>query len=171
MFRKIALVGALSLAVAALQASPADARGRRCGGGCGGGGCGSGCYSGGCGGGGCYGGGCATGGCATGGCAGGVCALPGAGGYAAAPTAPAYLTVSLPADARLLIDDRATNSTSETRSFVTPALETGREYTYTLKAQVVRDGKAVVVSKEVTVKPGQETSVTLTLPTDAVAAK
>jgi uncharacterized protein (TIGR03000 family) len=73
--------------------------------------------------------------------------------------APATIVVSLPADARLSIDDAATRATSDRRVFVSPELAPGREYFYTLKAEWVRDGKPVVVSKQVSVTSGNETKV------------
>jgi uncharacterized protein (TIGR03000 family) len=82
----------------------------------------------------------------------------------AAP-APATIVVSLPADARLMIDDRPTTSTSDTRVFVSPALNPGREYHYTLKAEVMRDGKPVLMEERVAVQAGKESRVTLALPT------
>jgi uncharacterized protein (TIGR03000 family) len=75
--------------------------------------------------------------------------------------APATLVVSLPADAKLLIDDAATTSTSGRRVFVSPALQTGREYTYSLKAEYTKDGKSVVVNKDITVTAGAEIAVTM----------
>lgn len=86
-------------------------------------------------------------------------------------TAPATLIVSLPADAKLTIDDNATSSTTGRRVFVTPSLATGREYHYSLKAEVVRDGKPVVVSKVVAVRPGEQTEVSLSVPATSVAAR
>ena len=174
MFRKTAMV-MTTLAALVLTADSALARGGHCGGG----GCGSwsGCGAGGCGGGGCAApacGSCAAAPaapakpCAT--CTGGSCAP--AGKYAAAPTvAPAYISVSLPADAKLTIDGQATTSTSAARSFVTTSLEDGKQYSYTLQMQVVRDGKVQTVSQDVIVQAGKESKVTLTLPTEAVAAK
>jgi uncharacterized protein (TIGR03000 family) len=154
--------------------------GHRCGGGRHGchGGCGSSCgyggcgYGGGCGGGSCYGGGCGGGYCSTGGCAGGVCYGGGSGyGVAVADTeAPVRIVVSLPDDAKLTIDDYATTSTSGNRTFVSPALALGRDYHYTLKAKVTRDGKPVEVEKKITVRAGEETRVNFDLPT-AVAAR
>jgi uncharacterized protein (TIGR03000 family) len=88
---------------------------------------------------------------------------------AAAP-APAYIVVSLPADATLTIDDKATSSTTETRTFVTPSLEDGKDFSYTLKMQVVRNGKVQTVSQTVAVQAGKESKVSLTLPTESVAA-
>jgi uncharacterized protein (TIGR03000 family) len=100
------------------------------------------------------------------------CAVPGKTPWSAAPAAaPAYLNVSLPADAKLSIDNRATTSTSASRSFVTPDLPAGQSYIYTLKAEVVRDGKVETITKAVVVKSGQTTSVSLDLPAGAVAAK
>jgi uncharacterized protein (TIGR03000 family) len=75
--------------------------------------------------------------------------------------APATIIVSLPANATLTIDDAATTSTASTRVFTSPVLPAGRDFHYVLKAQIVRDGKTVVVSKEVTVRAGETTRATL----------
>ena len=74
-------------------------------------------------------------------------------------SAPASIVVSLPADARLTVDDTVTKSTSANRLFATPALETGKEFHYTLKAEVVRDGQKLTASEKVTVRAGEETRV------------
>jgi uncharacterized protein (TIGR03000 family) len=130
-----------------------------------GGGCGSGCgscgYAGGCsscGSGYAYGG--SYGACAT--CANGICPI---GGAVVEAEAPATIVVSLPADAKLLIDDAATTSTSERRVFVSPNLPTGKEFHYTLKAEIPVNGKAQVVSQVVTVRAGEQTDVSLTAAT------
>jgi uncharacterized protein (TIGR03000 family) len=75
--------------------------------------------------------------------------------------APATLVVTLPADAKLLIDDAATISSSARRVFVSPALQAGREYTYSLKAEFTKNGKTVVVSKDINVTAGAEIAVTM----------
>jgi uncharacterized protein (TIGR03000 family) len=75
--------------------------------------------------------------------------------------APATLIVSLPANAKLLIDDAATASTSARRVFVSPTLPVGQDFTYSLKAEFTKNGKPVVVSKEVTVRAGAEINVTI----------
>jgi len=75
--------------------------------------------------------------------------------------APATIVVSLPAEARLLIDDEATASTSAQRVFVSPNLNPGRDFHYNLKAEFVRDGRTLAVSKEVAVRAGNQTQVTL----------
>jgi uncharacterized protein (TIGR03000 family) len=151
-----------------------------------GGGC-CGCYGGGyaCWGGGCYGGG-YGGGC---GCCGsyvsyGCCGCYG-GGYMYGPggygpggsggsggsgtgggkvgsgeiSAPATIVVNLPQDAKLMIDDYQTKSTSASRTLQTPNLPYGKEFSYTLKVEVVREGKTVTESKQITVRGGQVTPV------------
>jgi uncharacterized protein (TIGR03000 family) len=85
--------------------------------------------------------------------------------------APATLVVSLPADARLTIDGDATSSTSDVRVFTSPALESGRDFSYTLKAEIVRDGTTQSVTRTVTVRAGEETRVTLNIPEVTVAAR
>jgi len=82
-----------------------------------------------------------------------------------APTqAPATLTVTLPEDAKLMIDNTPTKATSGTRSFVTPPLTSGRTYTYTLTAEVVRGGETKKISQEVIVKAGEESKAVINLP-------
>ena len=48
---------------------------------------------------------------------------------------------------------------SADRVFVTPPLEMGKEYHYTLKAHYVRGDDIVTVERRITVRPGQETDV------------
>jgi uncharacterized protein (TIGR03000 family) len=84
--------------------------------------------------------------------------------------APAVIQVSLPADARLTVDGYATTSTSENRTFVTPALPQG-EFQYTLRAEIVRDGRTVVETQVVTVRGGEETRVPFNFSTGVIAAR
>jgi uncharacterized protein (TIGR03000 family) len=74
---------------------------------------------------------------------------------------PATLVVTLPADARLTVDNTPTRLTSAKRVFNSPPLQPGRTYRYTLKAEIVRDGQTLTTSRDVTVRAGQETDVTL----------
>lgn len=85
--------------------------------------------------------------------------------------APATIVVELPADAKLLIDNAATTSTGSSRIFQSPTLNPGKEYHYTLKAEVVRDGKPVKAEQVVTVTAGEITPVKLTLPPVGVAQR
>jgi uncharacterized protein (TIGR03000 family) len=75
--------------------------------------------------------------------------------------APATLIVALPADAKLFVDDAPTTSTSSERTFVSPELKPGIVYNYTLKLEVVRDGKPVQSEQTVTVRAGETTRVNL----------
>src|SRR5262249_31221855 len=88
---------------------------------------------------------------------------------AAAPAehSPATVRVTLPDDAGLTVDGRATRSTSAQRLFVTPPLEAGKRYRYTFSASVLRDGKLITVEQEVFVRAGQEASVSLDVPAGA----
>jgi uncharacterized protein (TIGR03000 family) len=80
---------------------------------------------------------------------------------------PATIMVSLPADAKLTINDSPTTSTSATRTFVSPPLERGSSYIYTLRAEV--NGQAQ--SQDIRVQPGEITSVQFTFATKAVAGR
>jgi uncharacterized protein (TIGR03000 family) len=132
------------------------------------------------GGGGCYGGGCHGGyGCSGGGCHGEY--APGTGDKPkdmpkpgdkpkekedeVSMAAPATIIVSLPVEAKLSIDDAATTSTGAVRTFVSPALENGRDFHYDLKAEV--NGKSL--TKRITVRAGEETRVQIDM--TSVAAK
>jgi uncharacterized protein (TIGR03000 family) len=147
------------------------------GGGCHGGYVGGGCFGGG------YVGGCFGGGAV---CGGAVYGGGGGGGYVAPSSpmpmpmpepkktdasAPATIVVTLPAEAKLSIDDYATNSTSERRTFVSPALEPGKNYVYTLRAEVTRDSKPVSVTREARVRAGETTTVSIDFPAAPVAAR
>ncbi len=86
-------------------------------------------------------------------------------------TAPATFVVTLPVDAKLMIDDVVTSSTAARRVFVSPALEVGTDYTYTLTAEFVRDGAPVVVMKKIVVRAGEETRVSMIAETSGVASR
>jgi uncharacterized protein (TIGR03000 family) len=47
---------------------------------------------------------------------------------------------------------------------VTPPLAAGRDFHYTLTAQLMRDGRAVNVTRDVTVRAGEETRVEIQPP-------
>ncbi len=89
----------------------------------------------------------------------------------AAEGAPAVLVVNLPADAKLTISEQPTVSTLSQRIFETPVLEPGKEYTYTLKAEVVRDGRVESTTHEVTVRAGDEKTVSLRIPVATTASR
>jgi len=76
--------------------------------------------------------------------------------------APARITVRLPADARLFLDDTPAGQRGESRTFETPPLELGYDYGYALRAEVVRDGRPVRAEKKVTFRAGANVTVDLT---------
>jgi uncharacterized protein (TIGR03000 family) len=78
-----------------------------------------------------------------------------------AQAAPARIQVELPANATLTVDDTPTQSTSANRTFVSPALEPGMKYHYTLKATLVRNGETLEITKRVPVEAGRESRVVL----------
>jgi uncharacterized protein (TIGR03000 family) len=83
---------------------------------------------------------------------------------------PATIVVTLPADARLTVDGRATTSTSGLRTFVTPPLRPGKKYSYTFKAELVRQGQTITVARKVPVRAGRQTAVSLDVPGAAVVS-
>jgi uncharacterized protein (TIGR03000 family) len=122
---------------------------------------------------GCYGGGMY--GCAGGfGCYGGGMVIQGGGGGEKKDktekipppgdeiSGPATIVVNLPAEARLMVDGHRTTSTSTQRRLVSPTLQPGREFRYTLTAEIVRDGKTIRESRPVTVRANRETQVQFT---------
>ena len=84
--------------------------------------------------------------------------------------APATIVVSLPAEARLIIDGNSTTSTSARRVFTSPALQPGQTYVYTLRAEIVRDGQTMSETQQVTVRAGEQTPVTFNM-SQAVASR
>jgi uncharacterized protein (TIGR03000 family) len=85
--------------------------------------------------------------------------------------APATIIVNVPADAQLKVDGVATTSTSARRVFVSPALENGKQFTYTLQAEFSVEGKPVVLSKDVRIQAGATVEVSLSSDDLAVASR
>lgn len=83
--------------------------------------------------------------------------------------APAVVAIKAPADARLTVDGVEGPMTS--RTFNTPTLESGRAYFYTVKAEMVRDGRAVRDSKHVMLEAGKEVKVEFKEPSVATAER
>jgi uncharacterized protein (TIGR03000 family) len=71
----------------------------------------------------------------------------------------AKVIVQLPADARMSVDGQLADLTSATRSFVTPELEPGKDYYYTIQAEATRDGQVRSKSQRVIVRAGQTSRV------------
>jgi carbonic anhydrase len=70
------------------------------------------------------------------------------------------ITLRVPtAEARVWIDSKATTSRGVSRTFETPALAVGKEYSYQIKATWVDGGKEVTREKTVTFKGGEPATV------------
>lgn len=72
---------------------------------------------------------------------------------------PAKVVLSVPAGAAVYVEGVQLRSLAAERSFVTPALQPGREYGYTLKAIVVENGLEYAEVRQITVIPGETTTV------------
>jgi len=84
-------------------------------------------------------------------------------GAAAAQTQPAEQSIAIrllvPAGAQVEFDGSKTTMTGPSRQYVSPPVPVGREYTYTLKVALVRDGRTITESQRVLLTPGQEARV------------
>jgi len=74
----------------------------------------------------------------------------------------ATIVVNVPEAAKVFIDGQPTVSTGETRTFVSPPLPNG-EYHYTVRAELMQDGRRITTGKQVTVHAGQSSALTLDL--------
>lgn len=84
-----------------------------------------------------------------------------------AEAASARITVRLPADAKLSVDGVECPLASDTRAFETPRLQPGQKFYYTVKAEVVRDGKPVSETKRVIFEAGRQIDVEFRLPVES----
>jgi uncharacterized protein (TIGR03000 family) len=78
------------------------------------------------------------------------------------PGNKAIIKVRLPANAVVTIDSYPTQQTGAERSYITPPLTPGKEYSYTLQATWMAGGQARNVVRKVPVRAGQVTEVDLT---------
>jgi uncharacterized protein (TIGR03000 family) len=97
------------------------------------------------------------------------------GGYQAtgAPAIPApagdvaRLTVTVPADARVWIDDVLRTPTGSVREFCSPPLDPGSRYTYTIRARWDDNGCEVTQKQQVVLTPGAHLVVRFPVPPGA----
>jgi uncharacterized protein (TIGR03000 family) len=78
------------------------------------------------------------------------------------PPTKARVVVTLPAEARLWVDQVECPLPGRVRSFDTPDLNPQQNYTYTLRIAVDRNGQTVEESRRVTLSAGQRTEVDFT---------
>lgn len=77
----------------------------------------------------------------------------------------AVLTVDVPAEARVIVNGTPTRSTGTHRRFVSRALAPGYSYTYTVQAQIDRDGKTIEETKTVDLQSGGSANLAFALDT------
>lgn len=77
-------------------------------------------------------------------------------------TAPAsaVLTVQVPQDARIFVDDHETQQRGATRRFASPPITRDREFSYALRVEVTRNGRTVVKTQDVKVRGGAQSLAT-----------
>jgi len=68
------------------------------------------------------------------------------------------------ASAQLWIEGQEMSTQGLVRSFISPPLEAGARYTYTIKAQWTENGKPMEATRQVPVRPGQRVMVDFTAP-------
>jgi uncharacterized protein (TIGR03000 family) len=83
----------------------------------------------------------------------------------------AVITVTLPADAKLIFEGKPTSSSAEMRWFVSPPLQPGRAYQYELRAEVLRNGATQVLTRNIVVRRGEETRVVMDFSSPEVATR
>ncbi|MBE6425943.1 MAG: TIGR03000 domain-containing protein [Thermoguttaceae bacterium] len=77
----------------------------------------------------------------------------------AVPANSGILTISVPHDAVVYVNDNLTAATGSTRSFVSYGLEAGNAYDYVIRAEVTLNGQKFVETKVVTLKAGDRSNV------------
>jgi uncharacterized protein (TIGR03000 family) len=74
---------------------------------------------------------------------------------------PGKVTIRVPGDAKILFNGVAASGTGDSRTFVTPDLDSDRDYEYLLTAEVVRNGRTLTATERVIVRAGSDTQVSL----------
>jgi uncharacterized protein (TIGR03000 family) len=86
------------------------------------------------------------------------------------PDTRAYVTVHVPAGARVWFEGAPTTSTGPVRQFYSPPLASGSQYTYDIKATWTENGHEVTQTKKVAVTPGAHVNVDFPVPKTAAQA-
>jgi uncharacterized protein (TIGR03000 family) len=74
----------------------------------------------------------------------------------------ALLSIKVPADAKVFVNDRPTTSTGIDREYISRELQPGASYSYEVRAEFVRDGQPVTEEKTIRVTAGQTASLSFT---------
>jgi uncharacterized protein (TIGR03000 family) len=78
------------------------------------------------------------------------------------------LSVWVPNDARIFVNGNTTTSTGSARNYISRGLQPGASYAYEVRAEVVRDGKTVTETKQVTLVAGQRVNIEFGFEDDGV---
>ncbi|HEY2146348.1 MAG TPA: TIGR03000 domain-containing protein [Pirellulales bacterium] len=81
-----------------------------------------------------------------------------------------YLLVSVPDDAKVFVNGRATTSTGNERQYVSRGLENGQRYSYEVRAEVIRDGKTVTETQTAQLTAGSQANLMFKLSAPASTA-
>ena len=73
----------------------------------------------------------------------------------------ASIEVSLPANAKVFVNDAATTSTGSTRSYVSKGLKSGQTYAYRFRVEFEHDVENVVENKTVKLKAGDKVAMSI----------
>jgi uncharacterized protein (TIGR03000 family) len=85
---------------------------------------------------------------------------------------PAKVYVVLPEAATLTINGKPTRSRSALRRFISPPLQKGKRYRYTLRAKFLRGNRVIRITQTVTLRAGQRKDLFLRLwPTSVRSAE
>ncbi|MBI3840251.1 MAG: TIGR03000 domain-containing protein [Planctomycetia bacterium] len=74
----------------------------------------------------------------------------------------ALLSVKVPADAKVFVNDHETSSTGTDREYISRDLQNGARYNYEVRAEFTRDGQSVSETRSIQLTAGQTASVDFT---------
>lgn len=80
------------------------------------------------------------------------------------PANVVYIEVAVPADAQVWLGPTPSDQAGPVRTFVSPPLEAGYDYSYTIRARWTENGIPVTRERKVPVRPGDRLSIDLTRP-------
>lgn len=78
------------------------------------------------------------------------------------------LSVWVPNDARIFVNGNTTNSTGSARNYISRGLQPGASYAYEVRAELVRNGKTLTETKQVTLVAGQRVNIEFGFEDDGV---
>jgi uncharacterized protein (TIGR03000 family) len=78
---------------------------------------------------------------------------------------PIHLTVAVPTEARLFVNDRPTTSLGATRHFASRALEQGNQYGFRVRAEMMdKNGNWISETQQISMRAGDSETLKFTFP-------